>query len=649
MVDLVGGTVEEAPVGLAPVGSGRSLGQRTYDNAMGLMERAGAAEKELAAAEEMLAQIPEAPDALLTLQALQEASNRSAQLLGEADEIADRAEGVAGLIGNYEAIRSKIDEQAAAEAASIATSKRVQQFHKYRADKGLKSVEASMRDANAAISKLEKLDPDMFVKTRDEFRVISKAVDPNTREGQLALAMYADYVVEAVQLENIVKQVDLLAQYKKAAEIGSKKPTSEKALTKIYKRQINEGWVAMGEALGEENMLAVAEPLAAAMKNLQSQFDKNGFWESIELANRFFKTYATLTPGFHFRNFVGATFMNFSDGVSPGYTREALKIMDAYKKDPQGYLNHLRRRAANGDQGAARVYWAIEATYGSGASGRVGFGEIGKSNATSKTVRNMMDSKAADFLLENAAVKLSQKVGTDLVEFPIRLAMALHSLDNGMSPQQAINRIKRIHFDYSELSKFDKKMKSLIPFWVFMSRNMPMQLQQMMLKPRAYRMYDSFVRNFGVADMEMLQWQEERGGVGVLTDSSLFGGSQDIVFMPDLQHISMFDDLSKLPSKDDPFRFLSQANPMFRVPVELGMNRKFYSGQPFYEDQNKLQYAALQMVPPLAQGSRLAGVGPYENRSQFQSMLNYLGVPLWAVDEKQLKREKEYRKEKERD
>lgn len=197
---------------------------------------------------------------------------------------------------------------------------------------------------------------------------------------------------------------------------------------------------------------------------------------------------------------------------------------------------------------------------------------------------------------------------------------------------QSVSRIKRIHFDYSELSRFDKKMKAVIPFWIFMSRNLPLQMQQMMLKPRVYAQYGSFVRNVKAPNQDMKQWQEDRGGFVLFNDSTMFGGSgQNIVLMPDLQHLSMADDASKLSARD-PLRFLSQANPLLRVPAELYLNRKFYKGTPFY-DENKAQYAALQTVPPAATAARLfggiTGVGPYKDRSALQAWLNFAGVPLW--------------------
>src|SRR4029078_4171365 len=87
--------------------------------------------------------------------------------------------------------------------------------------------------------------------------------------------------------------------------------------------------------------------------------------------------------------------------------------------------------------------------------------------------------------------RLSRKAG-EWVEGPLRLAMGLHSYDQGDTLLQTYERINRIHFDYSTLSKMAESMKRIVPFWPFMSRNLPMQITQMATKPRWYSYYAHF-------------------------------------------------------------------------------------------------------------------------------------------------------------
>ncbi|NDH29082.1 MAG: hypothetical protein EBX72_01110, partial [Betaproteobacteria bacterium] len=48
--------------------------------------------------------------------------------------------------------------------------------------------------------------------------------------------------------------------------------------------------------------------------------------------------------------------------------------------------------------------------------------------------------------------------------------------------------------DYADLSKADKVIKKIIPFWTFMSRNTPLQLELMWTNPRAYQLYNNAKR-----------------------------------------------------------------------------------------------------------------------------------------------------------
>ena len=74
--------------------------------------------------------------------------------------------------------------------------------------------------------------------------------------------------------------------------------------------------------------------------------------------------------------------------------------------------------------------------------------------------------------------------------------MALDTIESRRHRASAYDRLARIHFDYAAVSKFDEKAKKLIPFWTFMSRNLPMQISEMWTKPKVYAWYNSFVRNF---------------------------------------------------------------------------------------------------------------------------------------------------------
>jgi len=43
--------------------------------------------------------------------------------------------------------------------------------------------------------------------------------------------------------------------------------------------------------------------------------------------------------------------------------------------------------------------------------------------------------------------------------------------------------VNRYHFDYSDLSKFDEKAKQIVPFWIWSTRNIPLQVANQWSRP----------------------------------------------------------------------------------------------------------------------------------------------------------------------
>src|SRR5690606_30257007 len=111
--------------------------------------------------------------------------------------------------------------------------------------------------------------------------------------------------------------------------------------------------------------------------------------------------------------------------------------------------------------------------------------------------------------------------------------------------------IARTHFDYADISDLDRQMKRVIPFWMFMSRNLPLQMQQMVMRPRWYAAYNHAVQNFGEDADWLPQWTGQSRAV--------MAGNWGII--PDLQHMNLSADLQTL-DPTDPMRMLSNFNPV---------------------------------------------------------------------------------------
>ena len=424
------------------------------------------------------------------------------------------------------------------------------------------------------------------------------------------------------------------------------------------KYELRNGFKKVGEELlaGGEGVV-VRDEMAEALQNVQKAIDHGGLWRAANAYTQFFKQYATLSPGFHLRNGMSASFMNFADGVSLKSQLRGIREWGKYLKDPDHYLDNvpLHERKLMSE--------SLDAVYGSG-------GGAGQYSADELVVHG---SRAVD----NPATRLSRRAGAR-VEGVVRMGMAIDTIAKGGSVQEAMARIGRIHFDYSELSNLDRKMKQLVPFWTFMSRNLPLQTQQMWLKPRLYQQYQSLVRNMGEdyeGDMVPQSWRSL--DAFKLTDGTYLA--------PDFAHtrqLKDLEDIGRIPAVlagQPGGSALSDINPLYRVPLEMLARKNLFTGMPFDENSyeeatfsqspelgllqylpfisqgagpegdipvvdERLAYALRQFLPPLAQAQRLIpSEDEYYGDRNLQSLLSYLGIPLKQLTEGQTSRERERR------
>lgn len=69
-------------------------------------------------------------------------------------------------------------------------------------------------------------------------------------------------------------------------------------------------------------------------------------------------------------------------------------------------------------------------------------------------------------------------------EDSVRIGTFLGGLQRGMSPREAATRASKIHFDYGDLTNFEKGvLRRAMPFYTFSSRNIPLQAKRAVTRP----------------------------------------------------------------------------------------------------------------------------------------------------------------------
>jgi hypothetical protein len=318
-----------------------------------------------------------------------------------------------------------------------------------------------------------------------------------------------------------------------------------------------------------------------------------------------FKTYATLSPGFFVRNTIGGIFMNTSDGVSLLTQAEGAQLWQKFisPKTSPDWLDTQPRRVQD----------AFAAAFASGAGGR--FEDTGILARTNSRAYNMLSS--------NPATRRAQRLGTR-VEGAMRLGMALDSFDKGMDVAESLGRISRIHFDYAQVSELDETMKRIIPFWTFMSRNLPLQIQQQWTNPRVYAYYSDLIRNFSLPDEEFTPdyWTRQ----GAWRTPVEIGGAP-VYAQPDLGFTRVGSDIQMIGdtlSGENAGALFSQANPAIGATLDfLNKRDSFYNRSYDETDYKKMEGplgAILSMVArPLGQTNEAGQVS--ENFTNYLSSM----------------------------
>ena len=396
---------------------------------------------------------------------------------------------------------------------------------------------------------------------------LQKVIDANPNGDDALMArIEASLHPHEKALFDLTTELDLPARQVEEVITAARKGELAPVISYFMKSNFRTVW--------ENGDVVINKELENAYKNLQKVLaDPNQFSRVLTAYTNFFKTYATLTPGFHVRNGLSAIFMNTVDGVAMRNQLDGVRWWTKYAhaESPLAWL-----QAQDQD-----IQDAFAAVFASGAGGR--YTEAG-------FARSASGGRRRQTAFNNMFTRFSQKVGQNWTEGPVRMGMALDSVRLGHGVDEAVGRITRIHFDYGQISAFDEKAKRLIPFWTFMSRNLPMQITEMWSKPRVYAWYNSLMRNVAGDQPEGTPDYFNQLGAVPFADVKIAG--MPLFLQPDLGHVRVETDLSdieNLLSGENLTRPLTNLNPFFTALPEYMVKEDFYTGRQFKDtDLRKL-------------------------------------------------------------
>ena len=258
-------------------------------------------------------------------------------------------------------------------------------------------------------------------------------------------------------------------------------------------------------------------------------------------------------PVHYYNNIVGNIINNMAAGVNPSDYKKAFKLIRAYRSgkvtDEQMKLFKL----------------AFKKNVLSG-------GFLYDSKPMYKFDNPTKLEKLSEKIIDNKPIKKVRSIG-EYIDDVFRLANFINGLEKYKSTELASKQVREYLFNYNELTNADRFMKStLIPFWNWMKRNVPLQLKILLENPKIPVNIQRF-KDFFNEDQEGQEWQKDYGIKIPKTDYYL--GVQ-----------SPTNDLEMLFNQRN---VASSLHPLIASYFELLTNKKLYTGNPISYGEKDVQ------------------------------------------------------------
>ena len=322
-----------------------------------------------------------------------------------------------------------------------------------------------------------------------------------------------------------------------------------------------------GDAVDKVNKMSKIQQaeLQPKLLTLYDKFLKN--WKAVN---------TLVAPSFHVQNSASNAFQSFlsigSDALNPKSIKLAKNILltnDPYqtvkisgKKYTYQKLNRL-----------AKKYGVIDenfAAYDFGKDKPTRW-ELGQRNAD---LQKLSDVKWKDSPIWDSVLQTSTVVGSN-IESIQRMNLWIGRLKKGDDFEEATRKVDQFLFDYSDLTDFEQNiMKRVIPFYTFMRKNIPMELEAMLNTPSIFRNI-----NYGIDEIQNMdentvpenkrnEWRQDY--IEIPYSRNLTDTSENIGINPQFP----YQQLDRL----DVDKLIGSTSPLIKMPLEAYTGSYAYTG-----------------------------------------------------------------------
>lgn len=356
--------------------------------------------------------------------------------------------------------------------------------------------------------------------------------------------------------------------------------------------------------------------IAAALRNSDKAFfDDVSSQGLVRLYDKALQTLkfgqTAVNPGHHIRNALTDITLNFMDGVvNPRVYDSAARIMRAQGKLDAGLEEELLGKTLPTLQ-IGKMKQPLNASQlwneFTRVGGKSGFfrSEITKSNFGPIEWIRRRSEQREDWARFAHFLDAFEKEGKN----------ARNISDLSKAAERAGERVRKFNIDYGDLTSFEQRtMKRVVPFYTWMRKNVPLQIENMFLRPGRMTIAPKLHRDieaalgtddtFDVAGLNVLpSWMRDAMYTTLVGEGQGRNGTywNPAAAFPQMDLANFF---GHGPS-DMIENQLAGLTPALRVPIEAVTNHNFYSGN----DSNSPLYSQAGGQVPLI---RLA-IGSHEN------------------------------------
>jgi hypothetical protein len=310
---------------------------------------------------------------------------------------------------------------------------------------------------------------------------------------------------------------------------------------------------------------------------------------------------------FHVRNFVSGNIQNFEalglDALNPVNIANGQKlayIMGKGDKIPKGTIN------INGGAATLKdIFKPFMDRFSGDTFYNADFDMALRNGAELKQVSKMFSKQRIKETLKTGGLgqeaipfKVARGIG-QYIEHQQKATAYITALNQGKTIKEALRFAERAGFDYRALTRFESQiMRRIIPFYSFTRKNIELQLRTLGENPQRINQIMKFFSNMG----EPLS-EEEKKNLPAFIRESIGVKLQD---SPEglKRYISSFgtpiEAFTSLFGSNPILRAISMANPLLKVPTEIGIGKDSFRQLDLKDVYNAKEYSnAPQIVKDL--------------------------------------------------